>query len=112
MKVITIAAQKGGTGKTSTCAALGLGLYQQGKKVLYIDTDVQHNLSDMLSDGENTLSIADVLMGYSTIDEAAAETPQGALVAASGALANPRIGQGVEGLETLRNALKACKKKG
>lgn len=111
MKVITIAAQKGGTAKTSTCAALGLGLHQQGKKVLYIDTDVQHNLTDALSDGENALSLADVLTGIATIDEAAIETPQGALVCASGALANPRIGQGREGLETLRNALKTCKKK-
>ena len=45
MKVIAINNQKGGTGKTTTAAAVGFGLYLRGCKVLLIDLDAQGNLS-------------------------------------------------------------------
>ena len=57
-KVICLATNKGGSGKSTTCSNVGYGLTLLGNKVLLIDGDMQLNLSLSLFDEEQVLAFA------------------------------------------------------
>ena len=64
-RVIAVSNQKGGVGKTVSCVNLGIGLAQEGKKVLLIDADPQGSLTISLGyeePDEMEYSLATVMM--------------------------------------------------
>lgn len=67
--VIAVANHKGGTGKTTTVANLGVALGKKGKRVLIIDLDPQGNLSYSFGVPEDALEISSVFTGEKQLRE-------------------------------------------
>ncbi len=72
LRVLVIANQKGGVGKTTTAINLGTALAAVGAPTLLIDIDPQGNASTGLgvTRAERQVSVYDVLMGQATLKEA------------------------------------------
>ena len=77
-KIIAVASGKGGTGKTTTVAAMSSCLAVLGHKTLCLDFDVgMNNLDFSLGMDEFTIAnFADVMEGQASIEEASRESPR------------------------------------
>lgn len=78
VRIITFASGKGGVGKTTIGANLGIALKQMNEKVLLIDADVtMANLSLILGMESSPITINDVLRGEANIEDVIYKGPGG-----------------------------------
>lgn len=85
--IITVSNQKGGTGKSTTAAAIATGAIYKGKQALAIDLDPQSNLSFVM--GANPLDVGahELITGQANASQLIQHTAQGDVIAGSLALA-------------------------
>jgi chromosome partitioning protein len=84
--IIAITNQKGGVGKTTTTANLGVLLARDGRQVLLVDADPQFALTRQLGIEERSLGVnlVDVLAGRASAEDAIVTGVHGVDIIATG----------------------------
>lgn len=84
-RIIVFASSKGGTGKTTVVANLGVAMAQLGENVVLLDADIMMaNLGLMLGLEEREITLHDVLAGGAKLSRAISSGPEGVKVVPSG----------------------------
>jgi chromosome partitioning protein len=75
-RIIAIANQKGGVGKTTTAINLGASLADAGKRILLVDMDPQGNAGSGIGVNGKSVGVSayDVLLGHASMEEAVVHT--------------------------------------
>lgn len=113
MRTLAIAAIKGGTGKTTTAAALAQAAVKDGRKVLAVDLDPQANLSYVIGADQNRRGAYHLLTG-TPAGELLQDTAQGiAVISGSPDLSTIQTAPGSgrrlrEALEPVREEYDIC----
>lgn len=80
-KIVAVANQKGGVGKTTTSVNLTAALHKKGRSVLLIDCDPQGNATSGMGIPKNTKpNLYDQLVGNEEIQNCIVETPYGDVI--------------------------------
>lgn len=84
-RTLSIVSGKGGVGKTTLTANLGIALAKRGFKVCLIDADIaMANLSLLLGMQSSPITLHDVLLGEATVSDAIYDGPSGVKFIPSG----------------------------
>lgn len=84
-RVITVASGKGGVGKTTITANLGVALSTYGERVVVLDADIAMANPELILGMEGkSVTLHDVLAGNASIEDAVYEGPNGVRVVPAG----------------------------
>lgn len=92
-KIIVVANQKGGVGKTTTAVNVTCALHGEGKKVLLVDADPQGNATSAMGVDKNRARAGtyDVLIGAAPVENCVVRTKYGDLLPSNKALSGALI---------------------
>ncbi len=110
MKTYTVTINRGGTGKTTTAAALAEAAAQDGRKVLLVDLDAQGSLSLITKADMQGYTSYDILVGRATA-EAAAQNKGNGLYIIPAAPALGAISADLSSITRLKEVLKPVERK-